>query len=53
MESKVLELRFEAFNIFNHAQFQNPGGTLNTSSFGVVTATNDPRLMQVALKFRF
>jgi len=52
-ESKGLEFRFEAFNIFNHAQFQNPGGTLGTSSFGLVTAANDPRLMQVALKFRF
>jgi carboxypeptidase family protein len=52
-ETKSLEFRFEAFNIFNHAQFQNPGGTFSTSSFGVVTAANDPRLMQVALKFRF
>jgi carboxypeptidase family protein len=52
-ETKSLEFRFEAFNIFNHAQFQNPGGTLGASSFGLVTAANDPRLMQVALKFRF
>jgi hypothetical protein len=52
-EAKQLELRFEAFNVFNHAQFQNPGGTLGTSSFGLVTAANDPRLMQVAMKFRF
>jgi hypothetical protein len=52
-ESKLLEVRFEAFNIFNHAQFQNPGGTLGTSSFGLVTAANDPRLMQVAVKFHF
>jgi hypothetical protein len=52
-ETKSIEFRFEAFNIFNHAQFQNPGGTLNTTSFGLVTAANDPRLMQVALKFRF
>jgi hypothetical protein len=52
-ETKTLEFRFEAFNIFNHAQFQNPGGTLGTTSFGFVTAANDPRLMQVALKLRF
>jgi len=52
-ETKSLELRFEAFNIFNHAQFQNPGGTFGTSSFGAVTAANDPRLMQIAAKFRF
>ena len=52
-ESKVLELRFEAFNVFNHAQFQNPGGDLATTSFGIVTAANDPRLMQVAMKLLF
>ena len=52
-ESKSIEFRFEAFNIFNHAQFQNPNGDLGASSFGIVTAANDPRLMQVALKFRF
>jgi hypothetical protein len=52
-ESKVLELRFEAFNIFNHAQFQNPNGLINSSLFGVVTSANAPRVMQIAAKFRF
>jgi hypothetical protein len=52
-ESKVLELRFEAFNIFNHAQFQNPSGLINSSLFGVVTSAHSPRIMQVAAKFRF
>jgi len=52
-EAKQLELRFEAFNVFNHAQFQNPGGDLGTTSFGFVTAANDPRLMQIAMKFLF
>jgi len=52
-ESKVLEIRFEAFNIFNHAQFQNPGGTFSTSGFGVVNVANAPRLVQIAMKLRF
>ncbi|MFI5058985.1 MAG: TonB-dependent receptor domain-containing protein [Candidatus Acidiferrales bacterium] len=52
-ESKILELRFEAFNIFNHAQFQNPNGLINSSLFGMVTSANPPRVMQVAAKFRF
>lgn len=52
-ETTSVEFRFEAFNIFNHAQFQNPVGAQDASSFGLVTAANDPRLMQVALKFRF
>lgn len=29
-ESKSLEFRVEAFNIFNHAQFQNPNGNINS-----------------------
>jgi hypothetical protein len=53
-ESKVLELRFEAFNVFNHAQFQNPGGSIDgTSTFGIISSANDPRIMQIAARFRF
>ena len=53
-ESKELELRFEAFNVFNHAQFANPSGEINSSSFGVVSSTiRDPRIMQLGAKFLF
>ncbi len=52
-ESKLLQLRFEAFNIFNHAQFQNPSGNIDSSQFGLVIAARDPRIMQIAAKFRF
>jgi hypothetical protein len=53
-ESKQLELRFEAFNLFNHAQFANPSGEINSSSFGVVSSTiRDPRIMQLGAKFLF
>jgi hypothetical protein len=51
-ESKELQLRFEAFNLFNHAQFMNPTGEIN-STFGVVTSARDPRILQVAAKFLF
>jgi hypothetical protein len=51
--SNSLELRFEAFNLLNHAQFQTPTGLINSSAFGVVTGANDPRVMQVAAKFHF
>jgi len=40
--------------VFNHAQFgtsQGPDGNINSSTFGLVTAARDPRIMQVALKF--
>src|SRR4029077_2085368 len=55
-ESKTLQFRFEAFNIWNHAQFMNPSGVFNpdpTSQFGRVSAARDPRIMQAGLKFLF
>jgi hypothetical protein len=55
-ESTKLQFRAEAFNVFNHAQFNNPSGLVNNNvqgGFGYVTSANDPRIMQVALKFLF
>lgn len=52
-ESKSLEFRFEAFNIFNHAQFGLPVGNIDSGSFGYVTTADNPRICQVALKFVF
>jgi hypothetical protein len=52
-ESKSLQLRLEAFNIWNHAQFQNPSGLINSSLFGVVTSANPPRVLQIAAKILF
>ena len=52
-ESKQLQLRFEAFNVFNHAQFMNPTGEINSSSFGLVTGARAPRILQVGAKFLF
>jgi hypothetical protein len=55
-ESKSLEFRLEAFNVFNHTQFYGPtsvNGNINSSSFGQVVSAAAPRLMQVAVKFNF
>lgn len=55
-ESKVLEFRLETFNTGNHAQFfgaNTVDGNINSSTFGDVTNAMSPRLMQIALKFRF
>jgi len=52
-ESKELELRFETFNLFNHAQFNNPDAEINSETFGVVTTARDPRIMQIGAKFLF
>jgi len=38
-ESIGFEIRAEFFNIFNHANFNNPDGDFNGDQFGVVTST--------------
>jgi hypothetical protein len=49
-----LELRAELFNAFNHVNFQNPSGvTYGLPTFGTITSTYDPRIIQVAAKFFF
>ncbi len=50
-ENYAFDLRIEFFNIFNHAQFKNPGGDITNSNFGIVTQARDPRIGQVSLKF--
>jgi hypothetical protein len=52
-ESKSFELRLDAFNIWNHAQFLNPTGLFNSSQFGFVTSANPPRILQIGAKFLF
>lgn len=55
-ESQSLELRFEAFNVFNHAQFFGPAavnGNISSVNFGQVVSAAPPRLIQLAAKFRF
>jgi hypothetical protein len=54
-EVRKIELRFEFFNAFNHANFANPSaGLTNTATFGKVGSTvNDPRQIQMAGKFYF
>lgn len=53
-ESVNLQFRAEAFNLFNHTNFQTVGTTLTTvSTFGHVTAVRDPGIMQLGLKLNF
>jgi hypothetical protein len=51
-----IEIRFEAFNAFNHPSFGNPAANISTSgaNFGKVTTTTvGPRIFQIAAKFFF
>jgi hypothetical protein len=51
-EQKAFEIRGEFFNIFNHAQFNNPSGNIsNQANFGIVTSARPPRIGQVSAKF--
>ncbi|MGB9069998.1 MAG: carboxypeptidase regulatory-like domain-containing protein [Candidatus Acidiferrales bacterium] len=55
-ESKSFQLRLEAFNLFNHAQFFGPqavDGNIDSSTFGDVISAAAPRLVQVGAKFNF
>jgi hypothetical protein len=55
-EAEKVELRFEAFDAFNHASFGNPAANISSSgaNFGKVTSTTaGPRIMQIAVKFYF
>jgi Carboxypeptidase regulatory-like domain len=49
-ESTSLLIRAEFFNLFNHAQFNNPNGNFSSSRFGTITSARDPRIGQVSAK---
>jgi hypothetical protein len=55
-EGKLLQLRLEVFNVFNHSQFFGPAtvnGDISSPLFGQVVQASAPRLLQVAAKFTF
>ena len=53
-EAHVVQLRLEAFNFMNHAEFGAPGGAVTTaSSFGLVSSASGARILQVAIKYHF
>ena len=52
-ESRRFELRWEVFNVLNHANFLNPTASLSSSTFGRILSARDPRIMQLAAKFYF
>jgi hypothetical protein len=55
-DSTFLELRFESFNVFNHAQFFGPAavdGQKQDPAFGTIVSAAAPRLVQLAAKLAF
>jgi hypothetical protein len=52
----AVEVRLEAFNVFNHSQFFGPAavnGNISSSNFGKINIASAPRLMQLATRLRF
>jgi len=52
-EQRVLQLRAESFNLFNHPNFSNPVSTFGASNFGSITAALPAREFQFGVKFNF
>jgi len=53
-EREHLQFRAEAFNVLNNVRFNNPAVTLSVpSTFGNITSAQDPRILQLAMKFSF
>ena len=52
-ERVKFDVRFEAFNLFNHTRFNVPVVTLSAGNFGQITSARDPRILQVAMKISF
>lgn len=52
-EQLRLQFGVEAYNIFNHTQFDNVDANISSSSFGKITSARDPRVLQLRAKLTF
>lgn len=51
--SSKIQLRVEAFNLFNRTNFNAANSNRSSSAFGTITSTKDPRQLQIGVKFIF
>jgi len=52
-KESTIQFRFEAFNLFNRANFALPSSSLTSGTYGRITSAYDPRILQFGLKWRF
>ncbi|MCY3592127.1 MAG: TonB-dependent receptor [Acidobacteria bacterium] len=51
---RSLQLRVEAFNVFDRVNFAQPGNRVGDRDYGMITATNgDGRIVQLGVKYNF
>jgi len=52
-ERVKFELRADFFNVLNHAEFDLPSTSIGSETFGQISSTADPRIIQLAGRFTF
>ncbi len=52
-ERARLQFRGEFFNAWNHANFNNPNGSVNSPSFGAISGSQACRVTELVLRFFF
>jgi outer membrane receptor protein involved in Fe transport len=48
-----MQFRLETFNAFNHTNYSGVSTSVNSTTFGQITSTRDPRIAQLGLKLNF
>ena len=48
-----LDLFFEAYNLFNSANYENPTGNMSSANFAIRTVARDARQIQWGARFSF
>jgi hypothetical protein len=51
--AKRFDVRVEAYNLFNRANFNIPGFTLGAADFGAISSARPARTLQVGTRFSF
>ena len=52
-EKAAFEFRFEAFNVFNHTEWNGPSGSLGADGFLEISGSHLARVVQLGAKFLF
>jgi hypothetical protein len=52
-ESSLFKYEANFFNLFNHPNLDNPNSNYNSGTFGQITGSGDPRVIQMALRYEF